>query len=124
LLTIENSAEVEVEDIPEQVMAALPGIAWLSSVNIEPIGAPSAVKREVKRALKALANDFGGAVEDPQTDSVTLPAGTKRFRPATRDPETRVAKLSLNYWFTESPLRSRHGRVEACRTASAKRRTR
>jgi hypothetical protein len=45
VVTIEESVEVEAEDIPDEVMAAVPGIAWLNSVNIEPIGAPGAVKR-------------------------------------------------------------------------------
>ena len=79
LVTIENSVAVESEDIPDAVMAAWPGIVWLSSVNIEPIHGPGAVKREVKRVLKALARDFHGAVEDPQTDKVALPSGTKQL---------------------------------------------
>ncbi len=110
LITIENSVEVESEDIPDAVMAAWPGIAWMTAVNIEPIHGPGAVKREVKRVLKALAKDFRGVVEDPQADTVTLPTGSKRFRPPARVPDAKVSILNLNYWFTESPLRTRQGR--------------
>ena len=49
-------------------------------------------------------------VEDPQIDTVILPSGTKRFRPAAQIIDSRVSTLNLNYWFTESPLRSRTGR--------------
>lgn len=63
-------------------------------------------------ALKALATEFRGVVEDPQTDTVTLPSGSKRYRAAVGEIDSRVATLNLNYWFTESPLRTRQGREQ------------
>ena len=110
LVAIERSTKVELEDIPDEVVAALPGITWLSSVNIEPLSAPNTAKDKIKRVLKTLAKEFRGVVEDPQTDTVIFPSGTKRFRPAVQDIDSRVATLNLNYWFTESPLRTRQGR--------------
>jgi hypothetical protein len=110
LVVIEHSAKVELEDIPDEVMAAFPGITWLNSVNIEPISAPSTTKAKIKNVLKTLAKEFDGVVEDPQTDTIIFPSGAKRFRPVAQEIDSRVATLNLNYWFTESPLRTRQGR--------------
>jgi hypothetical protein len=63
LATFEGSVEVEIEDIPDEVMAARPGIGWLSRVNIEPSGAPGGAKREIRGFLKILAKDFRGVIE-------------------------------------------------------------
>jgi hypothetical protein len=110
LVAFEPSTRVELEDIPDEVAAALPGIGWLTSVNMEPITAPNATKNKIKVILKTIAKEFGGVVEDPQADTVSLPSGSKRYRPAMQDIDSRVATLNLNYWFTDSPLRTRAGR--------------
>ncbi len=55
LVAIEPSTKVELEDIPDEVAAALPGITWLISVNIQPISAPNAAMDKVKVVLKSLA---------------------------------------------------------------------
>jgi hypothetical protein len=110
LVAFEVSTKVELEDIPDEVAAALPGISWLTSVNIEPITAPNVTMNKIKGVLKTIAKEFGGVVEDPQADTVSLPSGSKRYRPAVQAIDSRVATLNLNYWFTESPLRTRPGR--------------
>jgi hypothetical protein len=112
LVAFEPSTKIELEDIPDEVAAALPGISWLTSVNIEPITVPNATKIKIKIVLKAIAKEFGGVVEDPQADTVSLPSGIKRYRPTVQDIDSRVATLNLNYWFTESPLRTKQGREQ------------
>jgi hypothetical protein len=111
LVAIGPPTKVELEDIPDEVAAALPGITWLISVNIEPITAPNTAKEKAKVALKTLAKEFRGLVEDPQTSTIMLPSGSKRYRPTGQDIGSRVSTLNLNYWFIESPLRTREGRA-------------
>ncbi len=110
LAAIGHTEKVEVEDIPDEVAAMLPGISWLISVNIQPITAPNTAKNTIKAVLKTLAKEFHGVVEDPQAGTLKTPPGTERYRPPTQDIGSRVATLNLNYWFTESPLRTRPGR--------------
>ena len=109
LATIGHSTPVEVEDVPDYIAAASPGIKSLNDLVIQPISAPDDAKDAIKQALKALAEEFYGVVEDPQTGMLLLPSGTRRAQP-TRQTESRLSTLGLNYWFTESPLRTRDGR--------------
>lgn len=109
LAIIGYSTSVELEDIPDHVEAANPGITSLNEVIIQPISAPNDAMDAVKEALKTLAKQFRGVVEDLQTDILVLPSGPHRVRsPAQID--SRLSTLDLNYWFTESPLRTREGR--------------
>jgi hypothetical protein len=112
LVAMGRSVKVELEDIPDEVAAALPGISWLISVNIQPITAPNSAKNKIKGLLKTLAKEFHGVVEDPQADTLISPSGAERYRPAAQDIGSRVATLNLNYWFAESPLRTRQGREQ------------
>ncbi|MGC1444772.1 MAG: hypothetical protein WA837_04835 [Xanthobacteraceae bacterium] len=110
LAAIGHSTKAEPEDIPDQIAAELPGIGWLICVNIQPISAPDAAKDEIKAALTILAKEFRGVVEDQQIGTVVLPSGSEQHSRAVKDIASRVVTLNLNYWFTESPLRTRQGR--------------
>jgi hypothetical protein len=109
LASIGYSISVELEDIPDHVGAAIPGITSLIEVIIQPISAPDDAMDAVEEALKTLAKQFRGAVEDLQTDTLVLPSGPLRIRSSAQI-DSRLSTLDFNYWFTESPLRTREGR--------------
>lgn len=111
MIAIESSVDVDAEDVPESVMAVLPGVSCLVRVNVEPISAPASVKARAIQGLKQLANRYAGAVEDPQTDRLILASGFRRFKPPTVATDSRISMLNLNYWMDDSPLRTRNGRA-------------
>jgi hypothetical protein len=77
-VVINQTDDVEPEDIPDEIMQALPGIAYLTEINIEG-DAPEKTVGETLRFCKALAKEIRGIVEDPQTDTIFLPAGMKKI---------------------------------------------
>jgi len=76
--TLSPSVAVESEDIPDAAMQMLPGIAYLTEINIEPISAPEKTVKATLRLCKALAKELNGAVENPQEGTVQLPSGVKK----------------------------------------------
>lgn len=102
-----QSNRVEKEDVPGEINQLLPGIQWLTDLNLE--GKSSA---EALRLLHSTASDLArstrGAVFDPQEDSVRLPSGVKRLMlPRSKEP---FDVISMSWWFLESPIESRFGR--------------
>lgn len=77
-VVISRSAAVEPEDIPDTIMQSLPGISYITEINIEPISAPDKIRNETLRLCKALAKEMKGVVEDPQDGTVKLPSGIKK----------------------------------------------
>ena len=77
-VVISRPVDVDPEDIPDEIMRALPGVAYLTEITIEPISAPENVRKETLRLCKALAREMKGAVEDPQEDAIQLPSGAKK----------------------------------------------
>ena len=75
---ISRSVTVEPEDIPDTIMQALPGISYMTEINIEPISAPDKVRNETLRLCKALATEIKGVVEDPQDGTIKMPSGVKK----------------------------------------------
>lgn len=49
--TVSPSVKAEPEDVSDEFFAALPGIGYLTEVNIEPISAPTKVINEYKGIL-------------------------------------------------------------------------
>jgi hypothetical protein len=109
LVEFSYAVRVEAEDIPEHVAAAVSGLAWLTDVGIQPISAPDDAKGAIKEALRTLAEKFHGVVEDQQIDGLLLPSGPQQIVPGA-ETDGRISTLNLNYWFTESPLRTNEGR--------------
>ncbi|MCL2140577.1 MAG: hypothetical protein FWH42_02700 [Dehalococcoidia bacterium] len=69
-VVISSFVTVEPEDIPDTIMQALPGISYMTEINIEPISAPDKVRNETLRLFKALATKIKGVVEDPQDGTI------------------------------------------------------
>jgi hypothetical protein len=96
------SAKVLPEDIPEGVLVALPGIAYLTEISLEPIGAPKTGFAMLRRLSSTVAKHAYGVIHDPQEDSVELPGGVKRFVPAKHEKEQRFALIKMSWWWSHS----------------------
>jgi len=78
-VVISRSVVVESEDIPDKIMQSLPGISYMTEINIEPISAPDKIRNETLRLCKTLAKEMKGVVEDPQEGTIKLPSGVKKI---------------------------------------------
>ena len=107
LLQVGQSAKVDNEDIPEEVVGYLSGIQYVIDLHLEPAGAPKAAHTLLQKTAKILAKKYHGVIEDPQTDSLTLPSGVKRYAAPpkqTGDGKPR-AELSMHWMLpNDSPL--------------------
>ena len=90
------------EDVPEPVSLTLPGVAWLTELNLAPFDAAAPARRFLDRAALAIAKAAHGVVVDPQTDTLTTPKGVKRWVSPGADEAATV--LNLSWWFAEGPL--------------------
>ncbi len=90
------------EDLPAGVDAALPGIAHLAELGLEPSGAPESAYGLLLRTASALAKQAHGVVLDPQEGTLTTPRGVRRVQPL--QAEESVTLLALSWWFARGPL--------------------
>jgi hypothetical protein len=89
------------EDVPEAVSAALPGVAWLTELNLEPLGAAEPAHKFLARTALRIAKAAHGVVLDPQQDTVRTPQGVKRWiSPGADD---KAALINLSWWWVEGP---------------------
>lgn len=101
-IVINNSDKVLFEDVPEDVAVLVPGIGYLTELNLEPISAPKSAHKLLTTVSKRLGNAAHGVILDPQTEEVITPSGITRYRPQRR--EDRFSILALMWWFTGGPL--------------------
>ncbi len=106
-IVVHPNQAVEPDDVPDQVMPLLPGIARLTALHLEPGSAPQKAHSLLARAAKALCRP-GGVLVDPQTDEVSTASGGRKYL-APADREDTFSILLLSWWFTESPLQERPG---------------
>lgn len=109
-VTASAASRVLAEDLPAAIETALPGIAHLVEIAVEPIGAPEAARRLALRAAKELAKSAHGLVEDRQTDEITLPSGVKRFVAPAK--QAKIDVVALSWWCEGDRLGSPEG-IEA-----------
>src|SRR5436309_12635647 len=101
-ISVGSSDKVEPEDIPIEVDRALPGISFLTEVNLSHDTGDESPKRLMHRFAVALAEGSHGVVVDPQTDTVTTAKGVLRLQPlGTADRSTVIA---LSWWLTSGGL--------------------
>ena len=87
------------EDVPEPVLVALPGVAWLTELNLAPFEAAAPARKFLERAALGIAKAAHGVVLDPQDDTLTTPRGVKRWvSPGT---DEAAAVINLSWWFAE-----------------------
>lgn len=105
-LVVSSSDRVEPEDVPEEAASLLPGIEYLTHLNLEG-QAPNRGYKLAQSTANEIARSCHGVVHDPQEDSFRLPSGVKRFA-APRNQEV-FDVVALNWWFLNSPLPTTDG---------------
>jgi hypothetical protein len=100
-VVISHSLSVEPEDIPDNIMQLLPGISYLTEVNIEPISAPDKIRRETIRLCNTIAKEIKGVVEDPQTGIVKTPSGVKKILCDSSDNRDK-STISISWYFDDA----------------------
>lgn len=96
---------VELEDIPQDVHAALPGVQHMIEVSVEPTTAPKSAYSLVRRTTRLLASAAHGAVLDQQTQTVSTPSGVHRY---VRSESSEVVNaLELSWFAMNEAIRSR-----------------
>jgi hypothetical protein len=96
------SVRVLPEDVPLEVSRCLPGIEYLSELNLSPIDAPEVAQKFVLRTAIAIAKASHGVVFDPQNDTFTLPSGVRRY--VKPQPDENLSILALSWWFVDGPI--------------------
>lgn len=103
-IVVSESAILEEEDIPEEVMPVLPGIKYLTEISLEPISAPLSAKSLLQKVSRSIAKDTIGVIQNQQDDSLITPSGVKRFIPTPRMSKERISVLEMSWWFGDNPL--------------------
>jgi hypothetical protein len=101
-LSIGRSDQVLPEDVPPEVEKLLPGIAFLTELNLSPIGAAPSAKTLMMKVAGELARSAHGVVVDPQMDTITTVKGVSRLESLGSSENASV--LALSWWFTSTPL--------------------
>lgn len=103
-IVVNESTKVEDEDISEEVQPLLPGISYLTELNLEPTSAPESFKILLIKVSKAIAKDVIGIIEDPQDKSIMAPSGINRFVHPKRERDERFSIIEMSWWFGENLL--------------------
>jgi hypothetical protein len=106
-LSIFRSSKILSEDVPEEIVGMLPGIQYLTELNLEGKATVEAMKL-AKSTANNIAKTLHGIVFDAQEDTAITPQGVRRFVPPGKQETFSV--LNMSWWFLESPLLSSAGR--------------
>ena len=101
-VSIGQSDQVLPEDIPPEVDELLPGIAFLTELNLSPATAAASARALVTRVATSFAKSAHGVVVDPQTDTIITAKGVSRLESLGSSESASV--LALSWWFTSAPL--------------------
>jgi hypothetical protein len=106
-IVVNRSDHVLAEDIPDEVVAMLPGIQYLTQIQLEGRWVETSLKL-VLSTTDALARSCHGVLIDPQQGTRWAPSGVKRISLAER--KERFSTLTFSWWFLDGPLLARPGR--------------
>ena len=106
-IALAASTPVEPEDVPKEVAGLLPGIGWLTEMNLEG-DAPRTAMALAHKSAKEIAKSAHGVVLDPQECAIITPAGVRRFVPPKR--EKKFSVLNFSWWFMTDLLTNWDGR--------------
>jgi hypothetical protein len=101
-LIIGPSDRVLTEDVPPEILNALPGISYLTPLHLSPISASETARQFALRAAAAITKRVHGAMFDPQTGAIALSTGVVWFM--SRGPDKNASLIKLSWWFTGGPL--------------------
>ncbi len=106
-IVINPSDKVLPEDVESEVSALVPGISWLTALNLEGSATSQALKL-LQSTAKEIAKRTHGVIVDPQSDRISTPAGVTRFIPTGK--EKTFSVLSLSWWFLTDVMLDTPGR--------------
>ena len=106
-IVLNKSQLVEHEDVPYDVLPLLPGISYLTEINLEPIHSPETAKRLQINIAKGIAKDIIGVIEDPQAELIISPSGVKRYISPKRESKERFSVLEMAWIFNDNKLTHR-----------------
>jgi hypothetical protein len=106
-VVINDSDRVETEDIEEEVSKLLPGIRYLTELNLEGNANAQAAKT-LHVVARTIAKQTHGVVVDPQSSSIVTPAGVARF--ITPKKEKTFSVLEMSWWFLNDTMLKSNGR--------------
>jgi hypothetical protein len=101
-ISICRSVRALPEDLPFEVSRALPGIGYLTELNLAPINASEPARKFVLRTAIAIAKAAYGVVFDPQDNTLTLPSGVRRFVKPPSDESASI--INFSWWFVDGPI--------------------
>ncbi len=107
-IVINASDRVLSEDVENEIAALLPGIEYLTELNLEG-DATNAAKKLLFSTARRIAKQTHGVVADPQTDGISTPAGVKRF--VAPKAEKHFSILNLSWWFLTDVMHPKAGRM-------------
>lgn len=100
---------VLIEDVPEPVAEALPGIAYLVRLHLHPMDSPPPGRRLQERTARMLAKACHGVVFDPQEDSIRAPRVKRYTRLAPANAAEPINLLCFKWLFNMGPLHTDAG---------------
>src|SRR5258706_2877198 len=103
-IVVNNPIEVDKEDINKEIFSLLPGIAYLTELNLEPMHSPESAKSILLKFSKEIAKDTMGIIEDPQMNTVMAPSGVIRFIQPKTEKGDRFSILEMTWKFGNNPL--------------------
>jgi len=106
-IVVNSSDKILPEDIEDEIASLLPGIGFLTELNLEGRQTDQA-RRRLRSAAKTIAKATHGVVVDPQEDTIQTPAGVSRFSPPPKQESFSVIQLS--WWFLNNALPDRDKR--------------
>lgn len=104
-IMVSNAVQIEDEDIPTQISRELPGIQYLIECHLEPFTDNKKLISELLKLAKLIAQNWYGVIENPQTDDIILPSGTRRVQEIKKT--ERFSIIELSWWFNNDILRKR-----------------
>lgn len=106
-IVINSSDKILPEDVEDDISSLIPGIGFLTELNLEGEKTIAAAKL-LHATAKAEAKRAHGAIFDPQTDRISAPSGVTRFlRPKK---QRTFSILTFSWWFLGDILLKKSGR--------------
>ncbi|MDA0204128.1 MAG: hypothetical protein O3A53_03405 [Acidobacteria bacterium] len=103
-IIIDQSAEVEEDDLPTEIAVEVAGARYLTRITLEPIGAPKSAHSLARQTARAVARVCHGAAVDLQAGQAFARVGNVRSAP--RSEGEVISMLAMNWWSIEAPLQT------------------
>ena len=106
ILISDKSYKIEEEDIPENVLNKVPGLAYGLDVVLEPIGAPKTAYTKLNSIVKYIIKELNGVGIDDQLGELIIPNNPRAIK-LEQPEDKRIDLLTFSWWFDNDFLNSR-----------------